>query len=474
MNRRASISIFAFVEALVLLVVLMPVVHMRSFTERMFLESTEHLPEVAPDEVWFIVLRSLLLLLVLQASFALRDLYRWNVIVRPRQVVVRLVEATITALIVMPLLHYGLGILDRSLELDGIFQRLEIHPLLVAASLGVAFLVAYGLRLRFPRWIRGAGLAERVAIVGRGPMVDLCIEEVAREHDPSIDLAGVVDDPATASRGRTVLGPASDVESIVRRNEVQRLVIDRGTAIPNDILLRLRLADVHIIDTASFYERLTGRLSPESFRDDDLFLERAASNVLYRLTSHVLDRAVAMLGLILAAPLLAATALAIKLESRGPVFYSQERIGANGKPFRIYKFRSMRQDAETKSGPVWAQAGDTRVTRIGKWLRKLRIDEIPQLWSVIRNDMALVGPRPEREFFIEELEREIPHYGQRHLVKPGVTGWAQINYSYGASVDDAFIKLQFDLYYIKHRSLAIDIAILLRTIKVVVLQKGAV
>lgn len=474
MKRRASISLFVVVEALLLLACLTPVAHMRSFTERLFLETTEHLPEVAPDETWFILLRSLLMLLVILFSFALRDLYRWNVIVRPRLVVVRLVEAVITALVMLPLIHYGLGIVDRSLELNGILSRLEIHPLLIVACSGVAFLVAYGLRLRFPRWIKGAGLAERVAMVGRGPMIDLCVEEVARRHDPSVDLVGVVDDPETAPRSRKILGPASDLDRIVKEHEIQRLVIDRGVSVSNEVLLRLRLADVHIIDTASFYERLTGRISPESFRDDDLFLATSVSNVLYQVASRILDITVATFGLIVAAPMLLLTAILIKVESPGPVFYSQERVGANGKPFRIYKFRSMRQDAETKSGPVWAQAGDTRVTRVGKWLRKLRVDEIPQLWSVIRHDMALVGPRPERQFFIEELEREIRHFGQRHLVKPGVTGWAQINYSYGASVDDAFVKLQFDLYYIKHRSLAIDISILLRTIKVVVLQKGAV
>jgi exopolysaccharide biosynthesis polyprenyl glycosylphosphotransferase len=473
-NRRASITIFVLVEALLLLALLTPMAHMRSFTERLFLESTEHLPEVATDETWYILLRSLLMLLVVMVSFGLRDLYRWNVIVRPRLVVVRLVEAVITALIVLPLIHHALGIVDQSLELNGMLRRLEIHPLLVVACAGVAFLVAYGLRLRFPRWIKGAGLAERVGMVGRGPMIDLCIEEVSRQHDPSIDLIGVVDDSGTAPRGRTILGPASDLDRIVAERGIQRLVIDRGTAVPKDILLRLRMADVHIIDTASFYERLTGRISPESFRDDDLFLATSVSNALYKVASRLLDISVAILGLIAAAPLFLVTAILIKMESPGPVFYSQERVGANGKPFRIYKFRSMRQDAESKSGPVWAQAGDARVTRVGKWLRKLRVDEIPQLWSVIRHDMALVGPRPEREFFIEELQREIPHFGQRHLVKPGVTGWAQINYSYGASVDDAFVKLQFDLYYIKHRSLAIDIAILLRTIKVVVLQKGAV
>ena len=473
MKRRTSTILFACVEAAALLAVLTPVAHMRSFTERLFLTTTDHLPEVAPDEPWFIFFRSVLMVVVLQASFALRDLYRWNVMVRPRLVVVRLVEAVITALIVLPLLHYVLGVIDRTFELNGPFLRLEIHPLLVVASSGVAFVIAYWLRMRFPRWIKGSGLAERVALVGRGPMVDLLEEEMRRGHDPSIDFVGVFDDPETAPRRRRILGAIGEVDELVPQHEIQRIVIERRALLGNETLLKLRLAGVHIIDAASFYERLTGRLSPDSFREDDLFLASSVSNVLYRIAGRVLDLFAASLGLVLALPILVVTAALIKLESKGPIFYSQERMGFSGHPFNIHKFRSMRTDAE-KAGPVWAKANDTRVTRVGKWLRKLRVDEIPQLWSVIRGDMSLVGPRPEREFFVNELERDIPHYGQRHLVKPGVTGWAQINYSYGASIDDAFIKLQFDLYYIKHRSLALDIAILLRTIKVVVLQKGAV
>ena len=465
---------FVIAEVILLMAFITPVAHMRAFTERLFLTSTDHLPEFQPDEIWFILLRSLLVLLVLQICFALRDLYRWNVIVRPRLVIVRLVEAVITALIALPLIHYTFGIMDQALNFDGKLRRLEIHPLLVIACAGVSFLVAYGLRMRFPRWIKVAGLAERVAIVGRGPMVDLCIEEVIRRHDPSIELVGVIDDPETAPGDRKVLGSIKELHAALGEHEIQRLVINRSTPLPDESILRIRQSGIHINDTAAFYERLTGRISPESFRDDDLFLATSASNMTYSLASRVLDITVASIGLVLSAPLLLATAILIKLDSRGPIFYSQDRVGINGRPFRIHKFRSMRQDAETASGPVWAQAGDSRVTRVGKWLRKLRIDEIPQLWSVIRHDMAIIGPRPERQFFIQELEEEIPHFRQRHLVKPGVTGWAQINYSYGSSIDDAFVKLQFDLYYIKNRSLAMDIAILLRTVKVVALQKGAV
>jgi exopolysaccharide biosynthesis polyprenyl glycosylphosphotransferase len=241
------------------------------------------------------------------------------------------------------------------------------------------------------------------------------------------------------------------------------------------VLLAVRLEDVRVSEAGAFFEQLTGRLPLERLADPALLLGHGTGvGMPYVAVRRGLDLLLAALGLALAAPLGLLVAVAVKLESRGPVLYRQERVGRNGRLFTLAKFRSMRVDAEAGSGPVWADADDPRITRVGRWLRKLRIDEIPQLWSVIRNDMSLVGPRPERPYFVAELERQIPGYGQRHVVKPGITGWAQINYSYGNSTDDAFIKLQYDLYYVKHRSLALDIAILLRTVKVVVLQQGAV
>jgi lipopolysaccharide/colanic/teichoic acid biosynthesis glycosyltransferase len=168
-----------------------------------------------------------------------------------------------------------------------------------------------------------------------------------------------------------------------------------------------------------------------------------------------------------------AAAIAVRLESRGPIFYRQERVGLNGKPFNVIKFRSMRTDAEKDGRPRWAQAGDTRITRVGKILRKLRIDELPQLFSVFAGHMSLVGPRPERAYFVNQLTKEIPYYNVRHSIKPGVTGWAQVRYHYGASVEDAAEKLQYDLYYVKNHSLLLDLKVLLGTVSVVLLAKGA-
>lgn len=472
MKRRGSSSAFFVLELLGLLAVVVPVAHLRSLVERLASPSRD-LTEWASDEPLFIVLRSLLVVLAVQGAFALRNLYRWSVLVRPQLVVMRLLESLTGVLVGLLLLYSLLGAATREFGSATGLARLQIHPLLLPGCLGVAFLFAYALRMRWPNWVRGTGFSERVALAGRGPGVDLLEEALARAHDPSIELAGFVDD-AGAPPQRNCLGELSAADTVARHHAVERMVVASEQTLDNETMLRLRMNGVRITGANSFYERLTGRISPESLSDPELFLTSAGPNLGARFARRLVDVLIAGVGLLIASPLLIVIAIAIKIESRGPIFYSQERVGLNGRSFTISKLRSMRADAETKSGPVWAQTQDPRITRIGKWLRKLRIDEIPQLWCVLVNDMTLVGPRPERPHFVAELSEEIPHYGRRHLVKPGVTGWAQINYSYGNSVDDAFIKLQYDLYYVKHRTMALDAAVLLRTIKVVVLQEGAV
>jgi exopolysaccharide biosynthesis polyprenyl glycosylphosphotransferase len=185
------------------------------------------------------------------------------------------------------------------------------------------------------------------------------------------------------------------------------------------------------------------------------------------------DLSLSVLGVLLAAPLMALTALAIRLDSAGSVLYSQVRVGENGRVFTVYKFRSMRSDAEGAGQPVWAREDDDRVTRVGRFIRLTRLDELPQLWNVMSGDMSFVGPRPERPFFVEQLARDIPFYVQRHAVKPGITGWAQVKYQYGSSIEDAMEKLRYDLYYIKHMSIFFDLTIVLDTVKVILFGKGA-
>jgi exopolysaccharide biosynthesis polyprenyl glycosylphosphotransferase len=186
-----------------------------------------------------------------------------------------------------------------------------------------------------------------------------------------------------------------------------------------------------------------------------------------------MDVSVGAVGVLLAVPVMLLVALAIKCTSRGPVLYHQRRVGQHGRVFTVHKFRSMYADAEKGTGAVWARNDDERVTSVGRFLRRTRIDELPQLWNVLKGDMSLVGPRPERPEFVSSLTREIPFYGQRHVVRPGLTGWAQVRYTYGASVEDAMEKLQYDLFYIKNRSIALDLFIAAKTVKTVVMQRGA-
>jgi sugar transferase (PEP-CTERM system associated) len=268
-----------------------------------------------------------------------------------------------------------------------------------------------------------------------------------------------------------VVGVMSDLEAVVSRHRPDRIVIamhDRRGRLPLDLLLRLKVRDGVTLDEAdAFYEKLTSKIRGERLRLGQLvFADASRWTRLYKRARRLVDVTLAIIIGLLTSPLMLITALAIKLDSRGPVFYVQERVGLHNTVFRIVKFRSMRVDAEA-NGPVWAACSDSRVTRVGRWIRKLRIDELPQLINIMRGEMSLIGPRPERPVFIKQLEQQIPYYSERHLVKPGLTGWAQVRYPYGASLEDAREKHQYDLYYIKNQSPILDILILLETARIV-------
>jgi sugar transferase (PEP-CTERM system associated) len=228
-----------------------------------------------------------------------------------------------------------------------------------------------------------------------------------------------------------------------------------------------------IEESDSFYERLTGKVSTGTLRPSWLIFSGPSRRMIfYGQLRRLLDVSLSVAGLLLSLPIMALTAVAIKLDSRGPILYRQTRLGQRNRPFTIMKFRSMRTDAEP-DGAVWAEEEDPRITRVGRVIRKLRIDELPQFINIIRGEMAFIGPRPERPEFVAQLERQIPYYSQRHLVKPGLTGWAQIRYPYCASVEDAVQKLQYDLYYIKNQSLLLDVITLFETVRIVLFGRGA-
>jgi sugar transferase (PEP-CTERM system associated) len=273
-----------------------------------------------------------------------------------------------------------------------------------------------------------------------------------------------------------IIGDFSQISSICKDAQIDRIVValdERRGKLPIEQLLACRLKGIRIDEGSCFTEELMGRLSVENLYPSSLiFSDGFKGSLLFKRGKRYFDIISAILGVILFFPLGLVIGILIKMDSEGPIFYEQERIGRDERVFKLKKFRSMRKDAE-KGNPVWAMAEDKRVTRVGRIIRKLRFDEIPQLVNVIKGEMSIVGPRPERPFFVKKLEREIPYYFQRHSVKPGITGWAQLCYPYGASKEDALEKLKYDLYYIKNISLIFDLTIILETIKVVIWGRGA-
>jgi sugar transferase (PEP-CTERM system associated) len=299
-----------------------------------------------------------------------------------------------------------------------------------------------------------------------------------RRYVLGLEIVGFVTGTPSQAPGAAikVLGEVSDIPTIVRTHHVDRVVVSladaRGT-LPMERLLEMKLSGVTFDHLASVYERYTGKIAVENLRPSWLIFSagfRTTRRVLA--IKRTLDIAVSLTAFIVSLPVMAIVAIAVRMSSPGPVLYHQRRVGERGRVFTLHKFRSMGIDAEAGSGAVWSQNGDTRVTRVGRFLRRMRLDELPQLWNVMRGDMSLVGPRPERPEFIEQLTQQIPYYGQRHIVKPGLTGWAQVRYAYGSSVEDAMEKLQYDLFYIKHMSLGMDLLIALSTVKTVLSRRG--
>ena len=401
------------------------------------------------------------------ASFYLFDLYDFVVMHDRRELVLRLMQALGLAWVALALTFYAV-------------PQVMIGRGVSFISLPLALLLMVGWRLGI-HWILGhPELGERILIVGSGQFAVEIARETLGRPDAGFRVVGFVDnDPELVGKSLInpkVIGLTSDLRAIVKKENIDRIVVaigDRRGHFPTQELLRLSLSgDVSIEESASFYERLTGRVLLDMIRPSWLIFssrgQRARINEFARIIMH---RSVALIGALLSLPIAIITAILIKIDSRGPVFYKQERVGKNGRPFTLIKFRSMRVDAE-KDGPVWAKTEDERTTRVGRIIRKIRVDEIPQFWSILRGDMNFVGPRPERPHFVAQLAQEIPFYEQRHLIPPGLTGWAQIKYPYGASIEDARQKLQYDLYYIKNQSLTLDATILFETVKTILFGRG--
>jgi sugar transferase (PEP-CTERM system associated) len=378
-------------------------------------------------------------------------------------------RAALSVVLAMPVTYAVFSLMP--LSIDG------RQSLALAAMVGLILAVSH--RVYVAHSTPQSMLRHRVLVFGTGPRAAL-VGRTLKKDDPHVDVVGYYASPNEVEAEVSAWGILSKSKSLTDTAlelEVDEIVVAlverRGGSMPLRELLDCKLHGVRVVDIATHFEKTKGQIRLDSVSAGWLvFGDGFSQGGVRTIVKRVFDIICALILIGVSAPVMLVTAMLIKLESRGPIFYRQERVGFNGRLFNVVKFRSMRTDAE-KDGPRWAAAKDDRVTRIGSVIRKLRIDELPQLFSVLNGDMSLVGPRPERPFFVDQLTREIPYYAVRQSVKPGVTGWAQVRYHYGATLEDSAEKLQYDLYYVKNHSLFLDLVILFETVGVVLMAKGA-
>jgi sugar transferase (PEP-CTERM system associated) len=402
---------------------------------------------------------------VCELCFYYNDLYDLNLVQRKTELIVRVLQAAGAAAFVLALVS---ALVPSLMIGHGIFIT-SLFLMLVAIPLW---------RIAFEGLSHDPSLEERVLIVGTGATARMLAQQIGTQRDFAYRLIGFVDDGSghAVVRHHDVLGGTSDIMRLVGERHIDRIVVglsDRRGRLPIESLLKAKLSGVRVEDATTTYERLTGKILIDDLKPSwVIFSDGFHASRVTRFVKRAVDITMAIVGLVLAAPLMVLTAVAVRLDSPGPILYRQERVGENGRTFTLLKFRSMRTDAESGT-PLWARDNDERVTRVGRFIRVTRLDELPQLWNVLTGDMSFVGPRPERPYFVEQLAAAIPFYMERHAVKPGVTGWAQVKYRYGASVEDAMEKLRYDLYYIKHLSIVFDLTIVVDTVKVILSGKGA-
>ena len=375
-------------------------------------------------------------------------------------------------------LSFGLGLVAMSL-IFYFFPGLLVGRGAFLLSFGMALLGILASRMLFLRWTSIGALKTRVLVIGTGSRaahVETLLSK--RRSATNIQVMGYL--PMGGSHHFVnhdrILDTGETLPELAARLQISEIILavrERRGGMPVDELLECKLRGINVIELSTFFERENGHLQLDSMNASWMILAEGFNQGMMRDTvKRLFDLLVSSAMLVMTLPVMALTALLIKLESPGPVLYRQERVGQSGHPFTILKFRSMRSDAEHDGKPRWASQNDSRVTLVGRFIRRTRIDELPQIFNVFFGDMSFVGPRPERPYFVQDLSQQIPYYGIRHSVKPGITGWAQVRYPYGATVEDALHKLQYDLYYVKNHSLFLDLSVLFQTVQVVLWGKG--
>jgi sugar transferase (PEP-CTERM system associated) len=413
--------------------------------------------------------QALTVILCLQICFYYNELYATNEVWHPSEHLIRLGQSMGAACLLLGLLYF-------------LFPRLVIGRGVFLIALGLAAASVTGARLFVNFAWRNTIPPENVLIFGTGKLASDVAREIRGREDLNIRVMGFIEtDKETSAApnelfGWPVLGKVDRLEQIVESEPVGRIIValhDLRGALPVRELLRLRTRGIRVEEAYSTLSALTGRIALENVRPSWLIFSGGFRRTPFTIfLKRTLDLASSIVGGVLSVPVVALAAVAIRLDDGGPVFYRQRRVGHNGALFVLTKLRTMRVDAEA-DGAQWADNNDPRVTWVGRFLRRYRIDELPQFLNVIRGEMSFVGPRPERPEFVEILRRKIPYYDERHTVRPGITGWAQVNYPYGATIDDAFRKLEYDLFYLKHMSAVFDFAIVFETVRIVLFGRGA-
>lgn len=387
-----------------------------------------------------------------------------------------LYEGLLNSSIANVLVRLAMAFVAGFVVLSAIFYALpEISTWRAVTAIGIVlgFFVIALIHVVFLKFTNLVPFKRRVLVVGAGEMARRILDLEYRGRDYGFDCLGFVEtpgEPTLVDRAKIVPNSQTlhELAKRLRAEEIVVAVDNERASLPMDQLVECSFRGLPVIDYTNFYERETKRTDLDSLKEHWILTAGGLpGGMFHHAVMRVFDLTVSVFALIVFLPVIVGTAIAVKLDSPGPIFYRQTRVGLRGKPYTLLKFRSMRTDAEADGVPQWSSQSDPRVTTVGTFIRKTRIDEIPQIFNVLRGDMKFVGPRPERPYFVEQLTKEIHFYAQRFQVKPGITGWAQLHYPYAASADDARDKLEYDLYYIKNYGLMLDIVIVLQTIRVI-------
>lgn len=409
----------------------------------------------------WIILKSMLITVVCQIALYYNDLYDLKVTNNYVELGIRLLQALGIATIFFGIAYY-------------LIPQLMIGEGIFVIMIGLLILLIVSWRIGYTLVLEKGLFNQKLIIIGSGELATGIIKEIRDKRDSGYEIDTILDEKDCREGACRM---QLDMCGQAKAKNISKIIValeEKRGNLPIKQLLKCRTQGIEILEGTSFYEMLLGKLYVKQINPSWLiFSDGFHKSPLKSATKRAGDLILSFIMLIMLSPMILITAILIKIDSRGPVIFSQERVGQHGKSFNVHKFRSMVTDAEKSSGPVWANEDDDRVTRIGRIIRKLRIDELPQLWNVLKGEMSFVGPRPERAFFIKQLEKDVPYYSERLTVKPGLTGWAQVSYPYGASVEDAIEKLNYDLFYTKNVSFLLDLLIIFRTVKIVLFGKGA-